>query len=67
MELDEMWVWVRKSRAARKQGPSAKEINRDTTSFERARADWSKASFISARGKVGGGGDAKSANWVRVD
>jgi hypothetical protein len=62
-ELDELWVWVRKARATRKLGPSAKELNRDSTSFERARAEWSKAT-VSHRGKVGAQGDAKSANWL---
>lgn len=33
------------------QGPSAKEAVRDTTSFEAARAEWSKQA-VSARGKV---------------
>lgn len=45
------------------QGPSAKEVNRDSTAFERARAEWSKAT-VSHRGKVGGGGDAKAQNWL---
>ncbi|EFJ48312.1 hypothetical protein VOLCADRAFT_120892 [Volvox carteri f. nagariensis] len=40
-----------------------KEINRDTTSFERARSDWSRAT-LSARGKVGASGDAKAQNWL---
>ncbi len=62
-QLDEMWVWVRKAKAARKVGPSAKELNRDSTSFERARAEWSKAT-VSHRGKVGSSGDAKAANWL---
>lgn len=35
------------------QGPSAKEVNRDTTSFERARSEWSR-SDVSHRGKVRG-------------
>ena len=34
------------------QGPSAAEVNRDSTSFERARAEWSTAT-VSHRGKVG--------------
>ena len=33
------------------QGPSAKELARDTTSFDAARAEWSKQA-VSARGKV---------------
>ena len=46
------------------QGPTAREVNRDSTSFDRSRAEWSKSTIISARGKVGGGGDAKSNNWL---
>lgn len=37
------------------QGPSAKEVNRDSTAFERARAEWGRAA-VSHRGKVGGVG-----------
>eukprot|EP00887_Chlorella_sp_A99_P008277 scaffold12.g8277.t1 len=43
--------FVREQRRVRKLGPSAKEVNRDTTSFERARDEWSRASWISTRGK----------------
>ncbi len=46
------------------QGPSAKEVNRDSTAFDRARAEWSKADWVGTRGKVGGGGDAKANNWL---
>jgi hypothetical protein len=62
-EIDELWVAVRKARASRKAGPSAKEINRDSTSFERARAAWGRAD-VSARGKVGAAGDSKATNWL---
>jgi hypothetical protein len=55
--------FVRDSRKARATGPSAKELNRDTTSFERARSEWSRAK-VSTRGKVGAQGDAKSNNWL---
>ncbi|KAL6772190.1 CGL141 [Auxenochlorella protothecoides x Auxenochlorella symbiontica] len=58
-----MIVFVKEQRAARRQGPSAKESNRDTTSFERASAAWSQAT-VSHRGKVGSGGDHKSENWL---
>eukprot|EP00955_Chlamydomonas_euryale_P046732 353493-Chlamydomonas_euryale.AAC.4 len=44
-------------------GVSARDANRDSTAFERARAEWGKAT-VSARGKVGGGGDGKSSNWL---
>ncbi|GAX83460.1 hypothetical protein CEUSTIGMA_g10885.t1 [Chlamydomonas eustigma] len=62
--IDEFMVWVRQQRALRKKGPTAKEINRDSTSFDRARAEWSKDTSISHRGKVGGGGDSKANNWL---
>ncbi len=55
--------FVKQARAARPTGPSQKEINRDTTSFERARSEWSRA-HVSARGKVGASGDAKTQNWL---
>lgn len=46
------------------QGPSAREQNRDSTSFERARAEWGKAT-VSHRGKVGAGGDnAGAETWL---
>lgn len=56
--------FVRSARVARKQGPSSREINRDSTSYDRARAEWSKADWISKKGKVGGQGDAKSIGWL---
>lgn len=45
------------------QGPSAREVNRDTTAFERARAEWSQAT-VSHRGKVGAGGDRGAEQWL---
>ncbi|KAJ9513258.1 hypothetical protein QJQ45_029484 [Haematococcus lacustris] len=63
-ELDELWVWVRQARVTRKQGPSRREIERDSTSFERARADWSRIA-VSSRGKVGATGEAAAQlNWL---
>ncbi|GMH39082.1 hypothetical protein BSKO_06980 [Bryopsis sp. KO-2023] len=61
--IDELWRFTKKGKAVRKQGPSAVEIRRDTTSFEQARSEWSKTS-VSHRGKVGGGGDHKSEMWL---
>ncbi|KAG2454553.1 hypothetical protein HYH02_000398 [Chlamydomonas schloesseri] len=63
LAIDEMVRFVRDSRKARAAGPSVKELNRDTTSFERARSEWSRAK-VSTRGKVGAQGDAKSNNWL---
>ncbi|KAG2436371.1 hypothetical protein HXX76_006678 [Chlamydomonas incerta] len=63
LAIDEMVRFVRDSRKARASGPSVKELNRDTTSFERARSEWSRAK-VSARGKVGAQGDAKANNWL---
>jgi len=62
-DIDAAYAWVRKARAERKKGPSAKELGRDSTSFERARAEWGKAT-VSTRGKVGSQGDSKSAHWL---
>ena len=47
------------------QGPSAKEAKRDTTAFEAARAEWSKAT-LSAKGSVGATGDHRSEMWLGV-
>jgi hypothetical protein len=55
--------FVRESRKARPTGPSQKELNRDSTSFERARKEWSRVA-VPMRGKVGAQGDAKSQNWL---
>ncbi|KXZ44559.1 hypothetical protein GPECTOR_65g177 [Gonium pectorale] len=63
LAVDEMVRFVRAARAARPTGPSQKEINRDTTSFDRARSEWSRAT-VSTRGKVGAQGDAKTQNWL---
>ncbi|KAF5837026.1 hypothetical protein DUNSADRAFT_4951 [Dunaliella salina] len=62
-EVDELWRWVRYARAMRKRGPSAKEINRDSTSFERASATWSRMD-VPTKGKVGAQGDTKSVQWL---
>ncbi|KAL4431489.1 hypothetical protein ABPG75_006745 [Micractinium tetrahymenae] len=61
--VDELMGFVRDQRRLRKLGPSAKEVNRDTTAFERARAEWGR-SAVSHRGKVGAGGDHKSETWL---
>ena len=45
------------------QGPSAKEARRDTTTFEAARAEWSKAT-LSIKGSVGATGDHRSEVWL---
>lgn len=62
-QLDELRSFVKAARFTRAQGPSQKEINRDSTSFERARAEWSKVE-MSSRTKVGAQGDNKSQNWL---
>ncbi|KAL4419554.1 hypothetical protein ABPG77_006885 [Micractinium sp. CCAP 211/92] len=61
--LEELMGFVRDQRRLRKLGPSAREVNRDTTTFERARAEWGR-STVSHRGKVGAGGDHKSETWL---
>ncbi len=51
-------------RAGRAQGPSAREARRDVTSFETARAEWSR-SDVSIRGKgVGAEGDHGVEVWL---
>ncbi len=44
-------------------GGSAKQLQRDTTAFENARKEWGRAT-ISARGKVGAGGDHQAETWL---
>ena len=56
-------AWAQQQKVATRRGPSAAEARRDTTSFEAARRSWS-SSTVSARGKVGGGGDHKSETWL---
>lgn len=61
--LEGLMGFVREQRRLRRLGPPAREVNRDTTAFERARAEWGR-SAVSHRGKVGGGGDHKSETWL---
>jgi hypothetical protein len=66
-QLTELLRFVNAERAARKSGvnrrPGGKGTGEYQTSFEKARAEWSGASWVSARGKVGTG-DNKSQNWL---
>lgn len=61
-ELFALRDFVQKQRAVRKMGPSAVERRRDTTAFDAARAEWSRAT-VSARGKVGTG-DHRNEAWL---
>jgi hypothetical protein len=67
-QLTELLRFVNAERAARKSGvnrrPGGKGTGDYQTSFEKARAEWSGAGWVSARGKVGSAGDAKSQNWL---
>ena len=63
-EVEELMTWVRQQRSLRKKGPSAKEINRDSSSYDRDRKQWSQQDWISKNGKVGASGDAKSSGWL---
>lgn len=67
-QLQELLKFVNAERAARRSGvnrrPGGKGTGDYQTSFERARAEWSAASWVSARGKVGTQGDAKAQNWL---
>ena len=56
-------AWATQQKVTTRRGPSAAEARRDTTSFEAARRSWS-SSTVSARGRVGGGGDHKSETWL---
>lgn len=66
--LQELLKFVHAERAARKSGVNRRQSGKGTgdymTSFERARAEWGAASWVSARGKVGNQGDAKANNWL---
>jgi len=62
-QLKALEAWLRQQKAATRRGPSAAEARRDTTSFEAARRAWGTQA-VSARGKVGAGGDHKSENWL---
>eukprot|EP00877_Chromochloris_zofingiensis_P013492 jgi/Chrzof1/8397/Cz03g09050.t1 len=61
--LDELMTFVKQQRVARKSGGGRGGAASDMTAFERARAEWSTAT-MSHRGRVGGGGDNKSMNWL---
>ncbi|KAF6263130.1 hypothetical protein COO60DRAFT_1293116 [Scenedesmus sp. NREL 46B-D3] len=67
-QLADLLRFVNAERAARKSGvnrrPGGKGTGEYQTSFERARAEWSGASWVSARGKVGSAGDAKTQSWL---
>ena len=49
--------------AAQGVAAASRESQRDTTAFENARKEWGRAT-ISARGKVGAGGDHQSETWL---
>lgn len=63
--VDDFMQFVKQQRLKRKQGLAgvAKQSQRDTTAFENARKEWGRAT-ISARGKVGAGGDHQSETWL---
>eukprot|EP00775_Hariotina_reticulata_P002913 gene2913-3200_t len=67
-QLQQLLKFVHEERAARKSGinrrPKGKGTGEYTTSFEKAQAEWSSASWISTRGKVGAQGDSKAQNWL---
>lgn len=67
-QLQELLKFVNSERAARRSGvnrrPGGKGTGEYQTSFEKARAEWGSASWVSARGKVGNQGDAKQQNWL---
>lgn len=64
-EVRQAMVWVRQQRVARAQGRDAAggKAPPDATSFEKARAEWSRAT-VSARGNVSGGGDPTPNSWL---
>lgn len=67
-QLQELLKFVNAERAARRSGvnrrPGGKGTGEYQTSFEKARAEWGSASWVSSRGKVGSQGDAKQQSWL---
>jgi hypothetical protein len=67
-QLSELMKFVNAERAARRSGvnrrPGGKGTGEYQTSFEKARAEWGTAEWVSARGKLGGHGDAKQQSWL---
>jgi hypothetical protein len=67
-QLSELMKFVNAERAARRSGvnrrPGGKGTGEYQTSFEKARAEWGSADWVSARGKLGGHGDAKQQSWL---
>lgn len=67
-QLQELLKFVNAERAARRSGvnrrPGGKGTGEYQTSFEKARAEWGSADWVSARGKVGSQGDARQQNWL---
>ena len=63
--LHDMHSFVARERLRRKRGGGGDNAraNPDNTSFDKARAAWSKV-HVSARGKVGADGDTKSNAWL---
>jgi hypothetical protein len=67
-QLQELLKFVNAERAARRSGvnrrPGGKGTGEYQTTFEKARAEWGSKDWVSARGKVGSGGDAKQQSWL---
>lgn len=67
-QLQELIKFVNAERAARRSGvnrrPGGKGTGEYQTSFEKARAEWGSADWVSARGKVGGQGDSRQQSWL---
>lgn len=67
-QLQDLLKFVNAERAARRSGvnrrPGGKGTGEYQTSFEKARAEWGSADWVSARGKVGGQGDHRQQSWL---
>ena len=62
-KLEQLFHSIKEQKLARSTGSSRVAQDGDSTAFERARKEWSRAS-VSHRGKIGGGGDHKSEAWL---
>jgi hypothetical protein len=67
-QLQELLKFVNAERAARRSGvnrrPGGKGTGEYQTLFEKTQAEWGSKDWVSARGKVGSGGDAKQQSWL---
>lgn len=62
-KLEQLFHFIKEQKLARSTGSSRVAQDGESTAFDRARKEWSRAS-LSHRGKIGSGGDHKSEAWL---